>query len=97
MNINFLEHRLSLAAGVLMLSACGGGSVSVPTNQSPVANVVASKTTAFAGEVVTLNAGASADADGNIVSYVWTFSDGSARITTSTPAVQSKSWATAGA
>ncbi|TXT33141.1 MAG: hypothetical protein FD135_5549, partial [Comamonadaceae bacterium] len=99
------QPRLMLTAWVLMLSACGGGgggntvpatSAPVTPNQSPVASVVASKTTPIVGEVVTLNSASSADSDGTIVSYLWSFSDGSASISTSIPAVQSKSWAAAG-
>jgi hypothetical protein len=98
------KHWQMIAAWVLMLAACGGGGgggnnnpvVPVPPNQSPTANLVASKITPFVGEVVMLNPGTSADLDGSIVSYFWSFSDGSADITTTTPAVQSKSWATAG-
>jgi PKD repeat protein len=72
------------------------GGVCMTPNQSPTANVLTSKTTAFVGDVVTLNPDGSSDADGHIVSYSWSFSDGSASITTATPIVQSKSWATAG-
>jgi len=72
------------------------GSVCVTPNQSPTASVVASKTTPIVGEVITLNPGTSADADGSITSYFWSFSGGMASVTSATPAVQSKSWAAAG-
>ncbi|MDD5030948.1 MAG: DUF1566 domain-containing protein, partial [Rhodoferax sp.] len=72
------------------------GGVCVTPNKAPTASFVASVSTPRVAEMITLNPATSADADGTIVSYFWSFSDGSSDITSTTPAVQSKSWAAAG-
>jgi len=45
-------------------------------NRLPVASFTESATTVYTGEVIRFNASASYDSDGSIVSYVWTFDDG---------------------
>jgi len=45
-------------------------------NRAPVANFTESAKTVYTGEVITFNASNSYDADGAIVSYFWTFGDG---------------------
>jgi len=46
-------------------------------NRSPVAEFTESTTLAYTGEVIYFNASGSYDSDGSIVSYFWTFGDGS--------------------
>lgn len=66
-----------------------------PVNQSPTASVATNNTGPVTGQEVLLNPGASADADGSIVSYQWNFGDGTTA-TGTTAAVQYKSWSTPG-
>lgn len=55
----------------IFLSGCG------PTNQKPTANFSANTTSGNAPLEVTLDASSSSDSDGNIISYDWSFGDGS--------------------
>ena len=72
-----------LITNMLLLTACGGGGSDSPAQAPAAANVLP---TAAAGPdqvvdeqaVVTLDSGASGDADGRIVSYNWTQLSGTA-------------------
>lgn len=46
------------------------------TNRSPIAAFTESATTVYTGEAIYLNASASYDPDGSIISYFWSFGDG---------------------
>jgi len=51
--------------------------VSAPANQAPIASFTVSPSSGVPGTTFTFNAGSSYDPDGSIVSYQWTFGDGS--------------------
>lgn len=80
--------RVLLAASTLAPACAGGTTPTVPNVPpsaafvyNPVSPIVAGETT------VTLDASASQDSDGRIVSYTWIFGDGSASQTVATPVV----------
>lgn len=83
-----MQMRLRQSAVLLLtissaLNACGGGGGGSPpassprVNQSPVAALTASPSSGGAPLLVTFDASASRDPDGNIVRYRWNFGDGS--------------------
>jgi len=57
-------------------------------NRLPVASLSASPTQGFAPLTVSFNGSGSTDADGSVTSYTFTFGDGSASVTQSTPTIQ---------
>ena len=68
---------LALAA-TLALAACGGGGGGGGTgNNPPTASFAAIPTSGTAPLLVNLNAAASSDSDGSIISYSWNFGDNS--------------------
>ncbi len=56
--------------------ASGDIMVTSTSNQAPVSVITTSKTEADVNELITFDASQSSDADGEIVSYLWTFGDG---------------------
>ena len=69
---------LALVTSSLLASGCGGGGGGGSTpNTAPVASVVASPSSGLPNLVVSLDASASRDPDGQIASYAWNFGDGS--------------------
>jgi len=61
----------------IFLSGCGGGGVTPPLNQSPIASFTANPTSGVVPLEVFFDASGSYDPDGNIASYAWDFKDGS--------------------
>ncbi len=57
-------------------------------NRLPVASLSASPTQGFAPLTVSFNGSGSTDADGSVVSYTFTFGDGSASVTQASPTIQ---------
>src|SRR5438270_2720614 len=57
-------------------------------NRPPVASLSASPTEGFAPLTVSFNGSGSTDADGSVVSYTFSFGDGSADVTQSSPTIQ---------
>ena len=57
-------------------------------NRPPVASLSASPTQGFAPLTVSFNGSGSTDADGSVVSYTFSFGDGSADVTQSSPTIQ---------
>lgn len=83
----------ALVFPALVLTGCGGGGGSTPNpapgNTAPVANAGVDQSVAT-GSTVTLNGGASADADGDPLTYNWTLTtkpSGSNAVLSSTTAV----------
>jgi len=60
----------------MFLLGCGGGGVTPPLNQAPVASFTATPTSGVAPLLVSFNASGSYDSDGSITSYAWDFKDG---------------------
>lgn len=76
-----VEDLLNTQVTAQVSAACGdvtaGITVTVETNQPPIASFVYSPNTPGVEETVYFNAAASTDSDGTIVSYEWDFGDGS--------------------
>ncbi|WP_413663987.1 S8 family serine peptidase [Microbulbifer sp. CNSA002] len=76
MSTNFLKLAVPMLA--LIITACGGGGSSTSeSNQAPVASFTLSPESGLSPAVVSFDASASSDSDGNINSYDWDFGDGS--------------------
>jgi PKD repeat protein len=74
-----LRLRAALTAGALLAVAVVAAGCLLP-NVAPVASFRAGQITGIAPMNVTFDARSSLDADGNIVSYRWTFGDGATAV-----------------
>ncbi len=80
LNETFVVTLSSPSAGLQLGDAVGVGAIlndDVPPNQLPTAVVSATPTSGFGPLLVNFTGSGSYDPDGSIVSYAWTFGDGS--------------------
>src|SRR5712691_8375218 len=92
-NIHILNDIIANGAtGAAVPHFTVDGNYGTVVNMSPVASFTVTGNNTVTGSTVSFNAGASADPDGTIVSYAWTFGDGG----TATGVTASHVYATAG-